>query len=265
MPPLHRYLGNPVLTGIGRVLFRSPVRDFHCGLRGFRRDAIAALDLQAPGMEFASEMVVRATIGRLRITEVPTTLSRDGRGRPPHLRSWRDGWRHLRFLLLFSPRSVFLYPGALLFCLGLAMMLVLLPGPLRLGPVTLDVHTLFYATTFVVVGFQSMLFWAFSKIHAMNERFLPPDPGFLRVMEKITLEVGLIASAVLLLSGLGASLLALGIWGMGHFGTLSPIETLRIVIPAGTAIIVGVQVAYASFFIGVLRIRSTRSLAADRA
>jgi hypothetical protein len=156
MPPLHRYLGNPVLSTIGRIFFTSPIRDFHCGLRGFSRDAMMALELRAPGMEFASEMVVKATMRGLRITEVPTTLSPDGRSRPPHLRSWRDGWRHLRFLLIFCPRWLFLYPGAVLFVLGALGMAALLPGPVRLGGITLDVHSLLYASGAVVMGFQAM-------------------------------------------------------------------------------------------------------------
>src|SRR5580658_8051259 len=151
MPPLHRYIGNPVLTTIGRIFFHSPCGDFHCGLRGFDREAILSLDLQAPGMEFASEMVVKATIQGLNITEVPTTLSPDGRSRPPHLRSWRDGWRHLRFLLLFSPRWLFLYPGLGLMALGVGSMVWLLPEPRMVGRITLDIHTLFYASLAVVV------------------------------------------------------------------------------------------------------------------
>src|ERR1700761_8487272 len=163
MPPLHRYLGNPVLSTIGRVFFRSPCSDFHCGLRGFRRDAILRLDLQAPGMEFASEMVVKATINKLRFAEVPIKLHPDGRSRPPHLRSWRDGWRHLRFLLLFSPRSLFLYPGFIMFAAGLLAMAWLLPGSRTVGGVTFDIHTLLYAAMLVAIGFQSMFFWAFAK------------------------------------------------------------------------------------------------------
>ena len=151
MPPLHRYLGNPLLTAVGRLFFRSCCGDFHCGLRGFDRDAILGLDLQASGMEFASEMVVKATVAKLRVTEVPTTLAPDGRNRPPHLRSWRDGWRHLRFLLLFSPRSLFLYPGFGLFIIGLLGMAWLLPQPRRLGGIIFDVHTLLYASLAVVV------------------------------------------------------------------------------------------------------------------
>src|SRR5271165_6547534 len=152
MPPLHRYLGNPVLTAIGRIFFRSPCGDFHCGLRGFDRAAILGLDLQASGMEFATEMVVKATVAKLRLIEVPTKISPDGRGRPPHLRSWRDGWRHLRFLLLFSPRSLFLYPGFGLFAIGCLAMAWLLPQPRQLGSVGFDVHTLLYASLAVVVG-----------------------------------------------------------------------------------------------------------------
>src|SRR3954449_9461192 len=163
MPPLHRYLGNPVLTATGRILYGSPSGDFHCGLRGVDRDAILGLDLNLPGMEFASEMVVKATIHHLRITEVPTTLSKDGRSRPPHLRSWRDGWRHLRFLLLLSPRWLFLYPGVFLFLTGLLATAWLLPASRHIGNVTLDIHTLLYATMAIVVGFQSLEFWAFAN------------------------------------------------------------------------------------------------------
>ena len=175
MPALHRYLGNPVLTGVGKLFFHSPVGDFHCGLRGFSRQAVQDLGLNATGMEFASEMVVKATLQCLRIAEVPTTLSPDGRSRPPHLRSWRDGWRHLRFLLLFSPRWLFLYPGAVLMALGLASMLWLLPGPQRLGALTLDVHTLVYSAAAIICGFQAIAFSLFTKIYAIDAKLLPAD------------------------------------------------------------------------------------------
>ncbi len=201
MPPLHRYLGNPVLTGIGRLFFRSPSGDFHCGLRGFDRAAILGLDLQTPGMEFASEMVIKATIAKLRITEVPTTLSPDGRSRPPHLRSWRDGWRHLRFLLLFSPRWLFLYPGFTLFVVGAALMLWLLPGPRSVGSIHLDIHTLLYASLAVSIGYQSIMFWAFTKIYGMREGIVPPDPWFHGKMGVATLERGLILALALLVFG----------------------------------------------------------------
>ncbi len=260
MPKLHRLLGNPVLSTIGRVFFGSACRDFHCGLRGFRRDAILALDLQAPGMEFASEMVVKATIKKLRITEVPTTLSKDGRSRPPHLRSWRDGWRHLRFLLLFSPRWLFLYPGFALFVLGLFGMLALMGGPVRLGDVTLDIHTLYYSGLAILVGAQLIFFWTFAKIFCMREGFLPPDPQFSAAMRVVTLELGLKISGVLLALGVGLAAFALGDWSADSFGDLSPTTTMRLVIPSGIAIMLAFQIASSTFFISVLEIRSRLEL-----
>jgi len=258
MPPLHRYLGNPVLSTIGRLFFRSPCGDFHCGLRGFDRDAVSRLELQSPGMEFASEMVVKATIRDLRIAEVPTTLSPDGRSRPPHLRSWRDGWRHLRFLLLFSPRWLFLYPGAALFLVGLVMMAWLLPAPRHMFGVTLDIHTLFYAALGMVVGFHSMLFWMFTKVYGMREGIVPPDPRFNTIMRLFKLEVGLIAGGVLLLFGLALGIYALSTWGGVEFGVLAPERAMRLVIPSGAAILLAFQIAYGAFFLSVLELRSAR-------
>jgi glycosyltransferase involved in cell wall biosynthesis len=259
MPPLHRYLGNPVLSTIGRIFFQSPCGDFHCGLRGFDRRAILALDLQAPGMEFASEMVVKATIHGLPIAEVPTTLSPDGRSRPPHLRSWRDGWRHLRFLLLFSPRWLFLYPGLGLFLVGASAEAWLLPHARHVGGITLDIHTLFYASLAVVVGFHSMLFWVFAHLYGMREGMVPADdPWFRRLMRWATLETGLIAGGVLLLLGLGLGVAALSAWGNAAFGNLSPEAVMRLVIPSGTAILLAFQTAYGAFFLNVLEIRASR-------
>src|SRR6201994_3360713 len=166
MPPLHKYLGNPVLSFVGRLFFRSAIGDFHCGLRGFNRDSVMALNLQATGMEFASEMVVKATLAGQRVTEVPTTLSRDGRSRPPHLRSWRDGWRHLRFLLLFSPRWLFFLPGLALLFAGLVIGAFVVPHPFSIGSVTFDVDTLVAASAMVGIGFQSVLFWLFPPVYA---------------------------------------------------------------------------------------------------
>jgi glycosyltransferase involved in cell wall biosynthesis len=259
MPPLHRYLGNPVLTTVGRLFFRSPCGDFHCGLRGFRRDSIIRLDLQAPGMEFASEMVVKATINKLRITEVPIKLFPDGRSRPPHLRSWRDGWRHLRFLLLFSPRSLFLYPGFFMFAMGVMATAWLLPRARQVGHVTLDVHTLLYAATFIVVGFQSMYFWAFAKIYGAREGIVPADPWFGSLRKLMTLEVGLLAAATLLVAGIGIAIYALGHWELSNFGNLSPEAEMRLVIPSSTAIILGFQIAYGAFFMSLLEIRAHSS------
>ena len=255
MPVLHKYLGNPVLTGIGRLLFGSPCSDFHCGLRGFNKAAIMRLGLRTTGMEFASEMVVKATLYGLRIAEVPTTLSPDGRSRPPHLRSWRDGWRHLRFLLLYSPRWLFLYPGALLMLIGLGTMLWLLPNPRAIGPITLDIHTLLYAAMAIIIGFQAVVFAVFTKVFAMSEGLLPEDPRFNRVFRFINLEVGLVVGCVLLLIGLGSSMYALRTWGAQAFGPLDPSKVLRMVIPATTSFTLGFQIILSSFFLSVLGLR----------
>jgi glycosyltransferase involved in cell wall biosynthesis len=252
MPPLHRYLGNPVLTGIGRLFFKSPSGDFHCGLRGFRRDAILGLDLQTTGMEFASEMVVKATLMGLRIAEVPTTLSPDGRSRPPHLRSWRDGWRHLRFLLLFSPRWLFLVPGAVLMAIGLVAGALLVAGPLTVGSVTFDVHTLLYAGAAVVIGFQSIVFAIFTKSFGINEGLLPDDPRMRRLFDHIHLETGIVVGALLVLVGLAVSITALSSWGATAFGELDPKQMLRLVVPAIVALTLGFQIVLASFFLSVL-------------
>jgi hypothetical protein len=252
MPPLHRYLGNPVLTGIGRLLFRSPVGDFHCGIRGFDRAAIQDLGLSANGMEFASEMVVRATLQKLKMAEVPSTLSPDGRSRAPHLRSWRDGWRHLRFLLLFSPRWLFLYPGAILMLSGLASMVWLLPGPRQLGGLTLDVHTLAYCAAAVICGFQAVSFAVFTKIYGIKARLLPDDRRIAWLAAAFSLEVGLIVGLALLVVGLGASIYAVSSWGQASFGGLDPTQTMRIVLPGVTALVLGLQIIFSSFFFSVL-------------
>src|SRR5271169_5433675 len=165
MPPLHRYLGNPVLSYIGRLFFKIPARDFHCGIRAFRRDAILGLNLRTTGMEFASEMVVKSSLGNLRLAEVPATLAPDGRSRPPHLRTWRDGWRHLRFLLLFSPRWLFFIPGIVMIVLGLIIGGATATGPITIGGVTFDVDTMVAAGALVVIGFQSVLLWLFTRIY----------------------------------------------------------------------------------------------------
>jgi glycosyltransferase involved in cell wall biosynthesis len=258
MPPLHRYLGNPVLTTIGRVFFRSPCGDFHCGLRGFSRDAILGLDLQAPGMEFASEMVVKATLKGLHITEVPTTLSPDGRSRPPHLRSWRDGWRHLRFLLLFSPKWLFLYPGLFLLIFGLLFSAWLLPGPRQLGAITFDIHSLLYSAMAIVVGVQSIQFWAFANAHGMHEGILPPNAALNRVLGVATVERGLITAAILLVLGLVLGVLAVSSWSNAAFGLLDPTLTMRLAIPSAVCIVLAFEIAYGVFVLNVLGIRESR-------
>ena len=258
MPRLHRWLGNPVLSFIGRLFFRSPCGDFHCGLRGFDRAAILSLDLPAPGMEFASEMVVKATLRGLRMAEVPTVLHPDGRSRPPHLRSWRDGWRHLRFLLLFSPSWLFLYPGLALVLLGALGMVWLVPGARRVGGVTLDIHSLLYAATALLVGAQSVFFWLFAKQYGIREGMLPADAGFARLLRRLSLERGLLTGALLVALGVVLGVAALGNWGSAGFGALVPGETMRLIIPSATLVLLGFQCAYGSFFVSVLEIRSSR-------
>lgn len=255
MPPLHKYLGNPVLTAIGRILFKSPCGDFHCGLRGFSKDAITQLDLQTTGMEFASEMVVKATLHRMRITEVPTVLSPDGRSRPPHLRSWRDGWRHLRFLMLYSPRWLFLYPGLLLMLAGGLVGLWLLPGPEVIAGISLDVHTLLYAALAVIAGFQAVFFATFTKVFAISEGLLPHDPRVHSFSRSVTLEKGLVTGATVLLLGIAGTIYAFSSWGARSFGVLDPSETLRTVIPSVTAIALGFEVMLSSLFLSVLSLK----------
>jgi hypothetical protein len=252
MPPLHRYLGNPVLTGLGRLFFKSPVRDFHCGLRAFRKDKIQGLQLRTLGMEFASEMIVKATIFGLRVTEIPTTLSPDGRNRAPHLRTWRDGWRHLRFLLLYSPRWLFLYPGIVLFLLGIVTSAWLLPGPRMVGAIGFDIHTLLFAAMTVLIGFQSMLFATFSKVFAISEGLLPEDARLNRLFTYIGLEVGLAVGILLAGAGTSAWVVGLEYWRNHHFGPLDPEKTLRIVIPGVVLFTLGFQIILSSFFLSVL-------------
>jgi glycosyltransferase involved in cell wall biosynthesis len=252
MPFLHRYLGNPGLSWLGRVFFGCPVWDFQCGLRGFNRDSIDALDLHTTGMEFSTEMVVKATLHKLRIAEVPTTLSPDGRDRPPHLRTWRDGWRYLRFLLLYSPRWLFFYPGVVLLALGVAIGAWLLPGPRTIGAMTFDYHTLLFGAMAILIGFESMNFAVFSKIFATTEGLLPEDPRLTRWYKYITLEVGLIAGLLLTLAGAGLWIFGLSFWRSHHFGPLDPEQTLRIVIPGFVSLTLGVQIMLSSFFMSVL-------------
>lgn len=253
MPFLHRWLGNPVLSFLGRLFFNSDIGDFHSGLRGFRRSPILALDLRTTGMEFASEMVVKAAVQDLRITEVPVTLGPDKRGRPPHLRTWRDGWRHLRFLLLYSPRWLFLYPGAALMLVGAIVGLWLLPGERALGSVRLDIHTLVYASAAVVLGYQAVIFALFTKTFAISEGLLPEDPRLTGLYRYVTLETGIVAGIVLVIAGLVLAVTAIGLWQTQGFGPIVDVpRTLRVVIVSSLAITLGVQTFFASFFLSVL-------------
>jgi glycosyltransferase involved in cell wall biosynthesis len=252
----HRWIGNPVLTSIGKLFFHAPVGDMHCGLRGFRKDIYEKLHLQATGMEFASEMVIKASLQRMRITEVPVTLSPDGRSRPPHLRTWRDGWRHLRFMLLFSPRWLFLYPGLILFAAGVGLSLALLPGPLQVGGVRLDIHTLLVAGFLALLGYQLVLFAIFTKFFAIRVGFHPPHPALQRMFRYLTLEVGLGVGALLVLAGLLTLVVAVASWSATGFGNLDPDVTMREVIPAVVLTALGTQTVFASFFMSILGIES---------
>lgn len=253
MPTLNRYLGNPVLSFIGRRLFKTPVGDFHCGIRGFDRRAILDLDLRAAGMEFASEMVVKASLARWRIGEVPTTLSPDGRGRPPHLRPWRDGWRHLRFMLLRSPRWLFLYPGLALTVLGLAGASVLTFRPIPIpGLFTLDINGLLYFSIAAVVGAQVTFFGLFAQALARKLN-LRVDHGFPeRLLHLASLEASIAFGAALVIAGLAGAAYAVVQWGEQSFGPLVPSEMMRITIPSVTTLAIGTQVVFGAFLLGFI-------------
>ena len=252
----HRWVGNPVLTAISRLFFHTPVGDMHCGLRGFRKDAYSKLHLSATGMEFASEMVIKASLQGMKIAEVPVVLSPDGRSRPPHLRTWRDGWRHLRFMLLFSPRWLFLYPGLILFAVGAVLALVLLPGPVVVAGVRLDIHTLLVAGFLALLGYQLVLFALFTKFFAIRVGFHPPHPVLQSMFRYITLEVGLAVGVLLALAGLVSLIVAVASWSAVGFGNLNPDTTMREVIPAVVLTALGTQTVFAAFFMSILGIES---------
>jgi hypothetical protein len=254
MPWSHRWIGNPVLTFISRVFFHAPVGDTHCGLRAFKKDAYEKMRLRATGMEFASEMVIKASLKGMRITEVAVVLRPDGRSRAPHLRTWRDGWRHLRFMLLFSPRWLFLYPGLALFVVGAVLSAVLLGGPLHVAGVRLDIHTLLVAGFLSLIGYQLVLFAVFTKIFAVRMGFHPPHPVLEGLFRYITLEVGLLVGALMVLAGIVGLVLAVASWQSVGFGNLDPSLTMREVIPAVLLLAIGTQTVFASFFISILSI-----------
>ena len=252
MPWSHRWVGNPVLSALGRLFFAAPVHDFHCGLRAFRREAVEGLGLSCPGMEYASEMVVRASTAGLRLAEVPVTLRLDGRTRPPHLRSWRDGWRHLRFMLLFSPRWLFLLPGMVLATMSLAVFLALLAGPVRIGTLTFDINTLILAGSGLVTGIQIVLVGVVAKAAAVGLGIAQPTPLLALLQGHGPVEFGLAAGALLILAGVGYTLWAVEQWREAGFGDLAPEESVRIVVPAVTAIAIGVQIACSGFALATI-------------
>ncbi len=255
MPLLHRYLGNPVLSFLGRLLFRVRIGDFHCGLRGFDRERILALGLSTAGMEFASEMVVKAALAGWRMAEIPTTLSPAGRGRPPHLRSFRDGWRHLRFLLLFSPRWLFLYPGVSLLAVGTLLTTALYFAPLRIGGAGLDIHSMLYASAAALLGLQLCLFALFARVSAQNAGLLPRAAALERLLAVFTLERGLALGLAAAIAGFVWSAAAFWQWRETGFGVLDPRVVMRDTIPACTLMVGGMEVSLASFLLSVLRLR----------
>src|SRR5688572_27404439 len=252
MPFLHRYLGNPVLSGVARLFFKSDIGDFHCGLRGFRKDALLTLNLQTTGMEFASEMIVKATLKKLKITEVPTVLHPDGRTRPPHLRTWTDGWRHLRFLLLYSPRWLFFYPGIILTILGILLSAFLLGGPRNIGGITLDINTLMYAAFLIILGVQAVLFSLFTYVFGVNADLLPRDSLTDKFVQGIGLEKGIAISLGMILLGFASSVGALIYWSQNFFGDIDPTFSMRLVIPGAVLFTLGFQTFFASFFLSIL-------------
>ena len=263
MPPLHRYFGNPVLSALGRLFFHSPVGDFHCGLRAVNRAAYDAIAPTTSGMEYASELVIKATLAGLPISEVPIVLHPDGRSRPPHLRSWRDGWRHLRFMLLFSPRWLFLIPGSVLFGAGFVASVWLMTGMRRVGPAYLDIHTLLIAGLACLLGYQLIVFALFTKVFAISEGFQPMPGYFDRLFRHVSLETGIAVGLLLTLVGLGALVAAVFRWRAAGFGSLDPRETMRQVIPGAILLVLGIQTVFSSFFLSTLGIRRRRAGASE--
>jgi glycosyltransferase involved in cell wall biosynthesis len=259
MPWKNRWIGNPTLSFIGRLFFKCPAHDFHAGLRAFTKESLIKMELQTTGMEFASEMVIKATLKKFRTAEVPITLHKDGRSRPPHLKPWRDGWRHLRFMLIYSPRWLFLVPGLVLSGLGVLLSAALAVQDIQIGGILLNVGTLMMACMAVVVGLQLVAFAFFTKVFAIAEGLLPDDPKLTRIFRVFTLEKGIVAGLLVLLAGAVMVLRALWLWKQAHFGMMPSTEdNLRRLIPAGTLIVVGIQIVFSSFFLSVLGLKTVK-------
>lgn len=252
MPPLHRYLGNPVLSFAGRLIYGSKIRDFHCGLRGYNRQSILDLGLQTTGMEYASEMVVKSELNGLKISEVPTTLKKDGRSRPPHLRSWHDGWRHLKFLLMHSPKWLFIYPGIIMLVLGLFGMAPLTIADVEIGDVTFGVHTLLFFAALTVIGINVLSYGYLTQLYAKVSGFIPSNR---QLRKGHRLESLLLLGGLLTLAGIIVSIVAFSIWGNSDFGDMNPNQLMRITIPGVSLIIIGIQLMFLSFFAGILEIK----------
>lgn len=258
MPWSHKYIGTPVISFIGRLFYHSKIGDFNCGMRGYNRQSILNLDLKCTGMEYASEMIVQANLNDLKIVEIPTTLKKDGRSRPPHLKSFSDGWRHLKFLLLYSPKWLFLIPGLILVLIGIIGNIIFLFDNIRLGNVVLGIHSRLYLGAMIVVGLQMIIFSLFAKVYAVNSGMHPKKEKTSKFLSKITLEKVLILGILLILIGLGLTIYAIVIWKSKSWGALNPIDVMPITIPAVYFIMIGIQVAFTSFIIGILNIEYKR-------
>lgn len=256
MPFLHKYLGNPVLSFLGRLFFKIPIGDFHCGLRGFRKDAFYKMNLQTTGMEFASEMIVKSKLNDLKIAEVPTILSPDGRTRPPHLNTWSDGWRHLRFLLLYSPNWLFLIPGIILLITGTVTSTIITLNPIQISDITFDVHTLLYSATAIIIAFQFILFYGLTKIYAVENNLLPKSKRYNKLFDYINLEKGLIFGILLVVLGLFLTGFSINIWSETNFSNLDPTKLLRYIIPAIISLQLGVQIVLFSLFFSILGLKN---------
>lgn len=255
MPWLHRYLGNPVLSFLGRLFFSCPIGDFHCGLRGFDRAAVLRLGLCSPGMEFASEMIVKATLAGSRIAEVPTVLSPAGRSRPPHLRSWRDGWRHLRFLLMMSPRWLLLYPGISLISAGAVAEFLIFRGPIIIHGVGFDIHTMLYAAGATILGLQLVLFSLIGRTIGVLKGLLPITPSLARFLRAFTIERGVLLGVSLGLAGLGLAGYSIDTWIHARLGAIDPVTVMRVVIISVTLMLAGGEILSASFLLGLIDVR----------
>ncbi len=255
MPFLHKYLGNPVLSFIGRLFFKISIGDFHCGLRGFSKRAYETMNLKTSGMEFASEMVVKSKLNGLSITEVPTKLYKDGRTRKPHLKTWSDGWRHLRFLMLYAPNWLFLYPGIILILVSFILSVLLMISPMKFNSINLDVHTLLYTSTFLLIGFQFVIFYGLTKIYAVENELLPKSKRYTKIFKLLNLEKGLILGFLIFCLGLFLSFKGVSHWKASGFGNLEVSTTLRLVIPAVTALQFGIQTILFSLFFSVLGLK----------
>lgn len=258
MPLLHRWLGNPVLSSLGRMMFRTHIKDFHCGIRAFNRERALTLGLQTRGMEFASEMIVKAALAKFEIAQVPVTLRPDGRNRPPHLRTWRDGWRHLRFMLLHAPRWLFLYPGLVLMVSASLVFSLLLAGPVNIGSVRFDTNTLLVAGMAILVGFQITLFGLFSEVFSRTSGLLPTNRLVERILKTDVFEKGIISGGIVFMAGAGCLVAAIAKWKATSFGDLSYPDTLRLIIPSATGMSLGIQIVFSGFLLAVMGLKVER-------